>query len=90
MTLWVPFAIIGQEIAAWENPLVDSTEGNQRAAIITIHNVAISAPQILAALACSGVFWAAKVLGRSGDGIVWMMGLGGAATLGAALLAWKL
>ena len=89
MTLWVPFAIVGQEIASWQ-PLMDSSVGDQKAAIMTIHNVAVSAPQILAALACSVVFWAAKTLGRSSDGIVWTMRLGSFTTLGAALLAWKL
>ena len=58
---------------------------NRTGAIIGLHNVAISLPQILAALACSAIYAAAKALHIS-DGTGWVLRAGGLAALGAAWL----
>ncbi|KAK5157609.1 hypothetical protein LTR04_005410 [Oleoguttula sp. CCFEE 6159] len=97
VTLWAPFAIIGVELATrqrhrgssdGEEELAFPTD-DQAGATIGFHNVAISAPQIIAALACSGIFWFAQSIG-SQDGIAWVLRAGGRAALGAAYLAFRL
>ncbi|KAL2354847.1 major facilitator superfamily domain-containing protein [Cryomyces antarcticus] len=97
VTLWAPFAIIGVELATrqrhrgssdGEEELAFPTD-DQAGATIGFHNVAISAPQIIAALACSGIFWFAQSIG-SQDGIAWVLRAGGCAALGAAYLAFRL
>jgi len=60
----------------------------QAGAIMGLHNVAISAPQIVAALACSGIFGLAKVTG-SHYGTGWVLRAGGVAALGAAYLTYR-
>jgi solute carrier family 45, member 1/2/4 len=92
-TLWVPFAVIGSEIAARQehnaNVMVGDlgpTRQDQAGAIIGLHNCAISAPQIVAALVSSFIFWVAKSMG-SEDGIGWVLRAGGGAALVAGLLA---
>ena len=99
LTLWAPFAVIGSELAS--HPVVldaigDAGDGDltvlslevQAGAIMGLHNVAIAAPQIFAALACSGVFWLARVAGNPyGTGLV--LRAGGVAALGAAYLTYK-
>ncbi|KAF8854396.1 MFS general substrate transporter [Acephala macrosclerotiorum] len=50
-----------------------------------LHNAAIAGPQIVAAAACSLIFWMLE--GSSQDGIVWALRAGGLAALGAAVLA---
>ena len=96
LTHWAPFAIIGNELAARQSFSI-STNGFpdddmsaftveiQAGAIMGLHNVAISAPQIIAALACSAVFGLAKSLG-SQDGTRWVLRAGGCAALCAAYL----
>ena len=59
----------------------------QAAAIMGIHNAAISAPQVVAALMCSIVFWLVKVMGW-GNGTACVMRVGGIAALGAGWLSW--
>lgn len=90
--LWVPFAIIGQEIAARQELNANIMEGDigpaqqdQAGAIMGLHNTAISLPQIIAALASSAIFWIAKSLG-SEDGIGWVLRAGGCAALVASWL----
>lgn len=90
MTLWAPYAIIGQELAAKQNkgPEDSSTESrisveNQAGVIMSLHNTAISMPQIAAALVCSAIFWISKVAG-SEDGVGWCLRAGGLAALAAA------
>ena len=90
MTLWAPFAIIGQEIAAVDTRTGAEAVENQKGAIMSLHNAAISAPQMVAALACSAVFWAAREFGGGMDGTGWAIRLGSCAALGAAWLAWGL
>jgi solute carrier family 45, member 1/2/4 len=91
-TLWIPFAIIGKEVAArneWNAQVLDGdlepAQQDQAGAIMGLHNCAISAPQILAALASGIIFWLVP-----SDGIGWVMRFGGCATLVAAWLAWGL
>ena len=90
MTLWAPYAIIGTEIARkneQEQGLgiaeTGSTEGAQAGSVMSLHNMAISLPQIAAALACSVIFWLARGAG-SIDGAAWVLRAGGLAALGAA------
>lgn len=88
-TLWAPFAIIGAEIAArrrtlgeedWERSSADGA-----GAIMGLHNTAISAPQILAALVCSVIFSIIQATESQG-GTAWVLRAGGCATLVAAYL----
>jgi solute carrier family 45 protein 1/2/4 len=90
MTLWAPYAIIGQELAAKQNkqPENESAEvkisdENQAGVIMSLHNTAISMPQIAAALVCSAIFWISKMAG-SEDGVAWCLRAGGLAALAAA------
>lgn len=89
LTLWAPFAIIGAEIAARRRTLGE--EGWERSsadgagAIMGLHNTAISAPQILAALMCSVIFSIVQATGSQG-GTAWVLRAGGCATLVAAYL----
>ena len=100
LTHWAPFAIIGNELGkelAARQSLSPSTHGFsddrlsndgtevQTGAVMGLHNVAISAPQIIAALACSFIFALARSLG-SEDGTGWVLRAGGCATLVAAYL----
>jgi len=93
LTLWAPFAIIGIEIATIQELHTSNPEDQFGAVtdcnagvILSLHNIAISAPQIIAALICSGVFWVAHILGSS-DVTGWTLRVGGLAALGAALLS---
>ena len=100
LTHWAPFAIIGNELgneltarqsfSTSTNGFAEDEVSNvnvevQAGAIMGLHNVAISAPQIIAALACSAIFWLAKSLG-SQDGTGWVLRAGGFAALCAAYL----
>ena len=96
LTHWAPFAIIGNELAARQsvgtsaNGFADDEMSTvyvevQAGAIMGLHNVAVSAPQIIAALACSAIFWLANFLG-SQNGTGWVLRAGGCAALYAAYL----
>ena len=96
LTLWVPYTIIGEEIAARQDLQTNLAEEElgaspepQAGAIMSLHNVAISLPQIAAAVVCSGVFWLAR-LAASQDGTGIALRIGGLAALGAALLSRRL
>jgi len=91
--LWVPFAIIGREIAARQERNANVNEGeigppqqDQAGAIMGLHNTSISMPQIIAAVTSSIIFWIAKAFG-SEDGIGWVLRTGGCAALVAAWLS---
>jgi solute carrier family 45 protein 1/2/4 len=91
-TLWIPFALIGKDVAA-RNELnahvldgeLEPAQQDQAGAIMGLHNSAISAPQILAALASGIIFW---LVPR--DGLGWVMRFGGCSTLLAAWFASKM
>lgn len=91
--IWVPFAMIGCEIAARQERNANVMEGeigpaqqDQAGAIMGLHNTAISLPQIIAALLSSIIFWIAKSFG-SEDGIGWVLRAGGCAALVASWLS---
>lgn len=97
-TLWIPFAIIGREIAKRQDRNAKVLEGalemepvrqDQAGAIMGLHNCAISAPQILAALICGAVFWICPKLGIE-DSIGWVLRFGAVGGLIASWLAAKM
>jgi solute carrier family 45 protein 1/2/4 len=95
-TLWVPFTLIGEDIANRRIQNAKVMEGelqpiqqDQAGAIMGLHNCAISAPQIFAALASSAIFWLAKTFGIE-DGIGWVLRSGACASLIAGWLASRL
>ena len=96
ITLFAPFAIISSEISAQQalhNEIAISPNNStcsertnpahRTGAIMGLHNVAISAPQILAALFCSVIYGMARAL-SIGNGTAWVLRAGGVAALGAA------
>lgn len=100
--LWAPFAIIGGELASLRQPCRDQDIAGGRSVVVenawnedqtgvtmSLHNVAISAPQVLAGLACAAIFWFAKLI-ESQDGTGWALRAGGCAALRAAWLTRKL
>lgn len=92
LMLWAPFAIIGVEIAAHQHSVGDDrgrAADTGAGAIVGLHNLATSLPQIFAAVISSGIFWLAQATG-SQDGTAWVLRAGGCAALGAAYLTSKL
>ena len=67
----------------------DGEKEEQAGAIMGIHNVAIAAPQIVAAVACSCLFRVFEALGVK-DGLGWIMRAAGIAALGAAAMTRRL
>ena len=93
LTLWAPYAIISEEITMQAeeeggSPGRRDTDA-QVGSVMGLHNVAIAAPQVLAALICSCVF---KVLGLLGveDVLGWVLRVSGLAMLGATWVGRKL
>lgn len=76
----------GALLAANEDDAVD-----QAGVVLGIHNVAVSAPQVIATLAGSLLFkWLQKPRGEPGDeSVAWFLRLGAIATLGAAFLTMR-
>jgi solute carrier family 45 protein 1/2/4 len=92
-TLWVPFVIIGEELAKKRMQNADFMSGeleplqqDQAGTIIGLHNCAISAPQILGALICSIIFWIAGKTG-SEHAVGWVLRAGACASFVAGWLA---
>jgi solute carrier family 45 protein 1/2/4 len=94
-TLWVPFALIGREVAARQERNAKVLEGqlemepaqqDQAGAIMGLHNCAISAPQILAALVCGTIFWGFPKIGVQ-DSIGWVLRFGAVGGFVASFLA---
>ncbi|KAH6717018.1 major facilitator superfamily domain-containing protein [Leptodontidium sp. MPI-SDFR-AT-0119] len=81
LTLWAPFAIIGHEIRTEMNRPPTGT-------ILSLSNVAISTPQIVAAVVCSAVFKIVDVFG-GGDGTAWVLRLSACVMLRAGWLTWS-
>jgi solute carrier family 45, member 1/2/4 len=89
-TLWIPFALIGKDVkgrcsAHVLEGEIEPAQQDQAGAIMGLHNSAISAPQILAALASGIIFWLVPQ-----DGLGWVMRFGGCSTLVAAWFASKM
>lgn len=84
---WAPFAIISTELQQ-QHTMPDDCEGRrdtfQQVAdagmIMGLHNVAITAPQILAALCCSAIFRAFEFYGLE-DAVGWILRLASISTL---------
>ncbi|KAL8805476.1 MAG: hypothetical protein Q9182_001931 [Xanthomendoza sp. 2 TL-2023] len=94
LSLWAPFALISAEISK-RDALARKTGGvndDQAGVVLGLHNVAISAPQILATLVSSAIFRIAqKGRGEPGDESVgWVMRFGGLAALVAAYMTTRL
>ena len=98
--IWVPFALIGAEMSELRLrstgavPLInkdvdDADSDDQVGAIMGIHNMAIAAPQIIAALVCSILF---KIFQATcvDDGLAWILRAAGLAALGAAIMTNRL
>ena len=108
LTLWAPFALISGEIAERDEArrrrqrqkLMSGTEDDPESyeeedkagIILGLHNVAVSAPQVVATMICSLVFQALqKERNEPGDTSVgWTLRFGGLVTLIAAFTTWKM
>lgn len=91
VTQWVPYAIIGEEVATHQinDSSVRGGEDEdwsliQSGRIMGIHNSAISVPQVIAAIVSSMIFIIAQALGRE-NGMAWIIGWSG---LPGAIAAW--
>ncbi|KAL8739343.1 MAG: hypothetical protein Q9181_000074 [Wetmoreana brouardii] len=94
LSLWAPFALISAEISK-RDATARKTGGvndDQAGVVLGLHNVAISAPQILATLVSSAIFRIAqKPRGEAGDDSVgWVLRFGGVAALVAAYMTSRL
>jgi solute carrier family 45 protein 1/2/4 len=99
VTIWIPFALISAEIAQDTQQRIPETndlEGksaalrryggrDQTAAILGLHNMAISVPQIISALFCAFLFRSFEVIGVK-DGAAWVFRFAGLAAGYAAYL----
>ncbi|KXT08239.1 hypothetical protein AC579_79 [Pseudocercospora musae] len=82
VTQWVPFAIIGFEVSR----LNRQGEGNKAGAILGVHNMAISLPQVFAGLVASGVYRAVEEVGSQVP-TAWVLAISGLSAFVAAFLA---
>lgn len=95
LSLWAPFALISAEISkrdAEARRSGSSPPEDQAGVILGLHNVAISAPQILATLVSSGIFKATQKPRGSArdDSVGWVLRFGGCAALIAAFFTWRI
>ncbi|KAL8710983.1 MAG: hypothetical protein Q9220_004582 [cf. Caloplaca sp. 1 TL-2023] len=94
LSLWAPFALISAEISKRDAQArkTGGVNDDQAGVVLGLHNVAISAPQILATLVSSAIFRIAqKPRGEPGDDSVgWVMRFGGLAALVAAYMTSRL
>lgn len=108
LTIWAPFALISGKIAErnearrrrHRQKLMSGTEDDPEASeeedkagiILGLHNVAVSAPQVVATMICSLVFKALqKERNEPGDTSVgWTLRFGGLVTLIAAFITWRM
>ncbi|EME44775.1 hypothetical protein DOTSEDRAFT_152804 [Dothistroma septosporum NZE10] len=95
VTQWVPFAVVGYETSRLGlTPQDDDGEGgqgedetdSQSGAILGVHNLAISLPQVLSGLVSSGTYKIAEVAG-SGVPTAWVLASSGIAAFVASWLA---
>ncbi|KAL9601713.1 MAG: hypothetical protein Q9219_002324 [cf. Caloplaca sp. 3 TL-2023] len=94
LSLWAPFALISAEISKQDVQArkTGGTNDDQAGVVLGLHNVAISAPQMLATLVSSVIFRIAqKPRGEPGDDSVgWVLRFGGVAALIAAYMTSRL
>ena len=108
LSLWAPFALISAEISKRDtearqqgirNHALNNGEGavvgrqeDQAGVILGLHNVAVSAPQIVATLVSSLIFkLAQKPRGAPyDDSVGWVLRFGGVAALVAAFFTWRI
>ena len=93
LTLWAPFALISEEVAARQlrrsysdSAELQSSAPGQAGAIMGLHNMAIASPQIVSAFMCSVLFYALQAAGVE-DTIGWALVFGGLSALVAAYLS---
>jgi solute carrier family 45, member 1/2/4 len=97
VTAWVPFALLGQEIAhlmeqdSW-NDSPGPSQKSVTGSLVGIHNVAMALPQVIATIEATIIFW---LLGSGRDviedvSVGWVIRAGCLPALGAAVLAVKL
>ncbi|KAK5991621.1 General alpha-glucoside permease-like protein [Cladobotryum mycophilum] len=86
ITIWAPHAMISSHLS---EKIVDqfADDGYERrpGIVVGLHNAAIAAPQIVAAIGCSLLFWMFD--GASGDSVGWVIRVSALPTLTAAWLA---
>ncbi|CAG8948703.1 hypothetical protein HYFRA_00001824 [Hymenoscyphus fraxineus] len=80
LTQWVPMAMMSAEIA---NIREDGEAEDETGTLMSVFNVAISAPQILASGLCSGLFWVVRGMDLV-DSLGWALKMGGLASVVAA------
>ncbi|KAL8932459.1 MAG: hypothetical protein Q9211_006302 [Gyalolechia sp. 1 TL-2023] len=94
LSLWAPFALIAAEIRRHDAQArrTGGTNNDQAGVVLGLHNVATSAPQVLATLVSSAIFRIAqKPRGEPGDDSVgWVLRFGGVAALVAAYMTSRL
>ncbi|MCJ1275569.1 hypothetical protein MMC21_003372 [Puttea exsequens] len=107
LCLWAPFALISAEISKRDTearmrirPHSEAADASgmagrqedQAGVVLGLHNVAVSAPQILATLVSSAIFkLAQKPRGKPYDHSVgWVLRFGGLAALVAAFFTWRI
>lgn len=101
VTQWVPFAIVGYETsrlgltprdedsAQDDNDDGDDDEDSKSGAILGVHNMAISLPQVLSGLVSSGTYKIAEVAGSEVP-TAWVLASSGLAAFIASFLASRL
>lgn len=96
LTLWAPFALISAEISKRDVEArragPSGTNEDQAGVILGLHNVFISAPQIIATLVSSAIFKLAQKPRGSpwDDSVGWVLRFGGIAALLAAYMTWRI
>ncbi|KAK4955261.1 hypothetical protein LTR10_007456 [Elasticomyces elasticus] len=90
ITQWVPFAILGNEIAFLQQQAVEQCQDElQSGVLLGVHNMAISAPQVIAGVTSSLIY----TIAESADSRVptaWILSIGSLAAFGASRLAYRL
>lgn len=96
LTLWAPFALISAEISKRDTEArragPTGKKEDQAGVILGLHNVFISAPQIIATLVSSAIFKLAQKPRGSpwDDSVAWVLRFGGIAALLAAYMTWRI
>lgn len=86
VTQWVPWAVIGYETARLGLTDTDGEHDSQAGAILGVHNMAISLPQVLSGAVCSVTYKIAEAAGSTVP-TAWVLATSGLAAFVAAYLA---